>query len=281
MKIIHAVLHFFKQLVVSTIQHNIGALAATISFFAFSGMIPVFYLLVYGTLLIVPHALVADFISKFLSAYIPALPDMKVYLTPSLSRLVDLGSKVRVISVLSFLWTAVGGFVSLQRILDRIWEIHKRRSFIKQYLVSFGMLAILLVLTVSSSLITSISPAWVHHLLGTHESRRWIFLLHGISRISFPVLLFVTLYCCYRFLPSHVLPEKFLFLGALTSTLGIYVSRWIFIWYTGHLGRYELIYGSMTFVMLFLFWIYVTSNIVLFGGEVAVTLNKVAGNRSR
>jgi len=70
-------------------------------------------------------------------------------------------------------------------------------------------------------------------------------------------------------------------IGALVSTLGIYVSREVFVWYSWHLGQYEMIYGSLTFIMLFTFWVYIVCVIVLFGAEVAVTLSKVREKNTR
>jgi len=70
-------------------------------------------------------------------------------------------------------------------------------------------------------------------------------------------------------------------IGALVATLGIYLSREVFVWYSLHLGQYEMIYGSLTFIMLFTFWVYIVCIIVLFGAEVAVTLRDVRERNGR
>lgn len=258
-------------------KHNIVALAAVIAFFGFSSMIPLLLLLIYGASIFIPQETVQYFISEVIQSYVPALPDAALYLSQNVSRLVLLGSnKVGVLGILGLLWTTVGGFVSFQRILDTIWEVRKPRSFIKQYLVGFGMLAILVSLTVISSLANIVSLTLVKNLLTPIQSiPLWLAIFHGVSHLSFPLLLFLTCHFCYRFLPSKAIPNSFLFLGALVSTLGIYISRVVFVWYTEHLGQYEMIYGSLTFIMLFTFWVYISCVIVLFGAEVAVTLNAV------
>ncbi|MGC7870395.1 YihY/virulence factor BrkB family protein [Desulfosporosinus sp. SYSU MS00001] len=269
------VITFVRTLVTSIMEHNIAALAAVIAFFGFSSMIPLLLLLIYGASIFIPQETVQNFISAVFQSYVPALPDAKLYLSQNVSRLVLLGSnKVGLFGILGLLWTTVGGFVSFQRILDTIWEVRKRRSFIKQYFVGFGMLMILVSLTIVSSLATIVSLALVKNFLTPNQSiPLWLALFHGISHLAFPLLLFLTCLFCYRFLPSQAIRSPYLFVGALISTIGIYLSRVAFVWYTEHLGRYEMIYGSLTFIMLFTFWAYISCIIVLFGAEVAVTLN--------
>lgn len=268
--------HFIRCLVSSMIKHNIVALAAAIAFFGISAMIPLALLLIYGATIFIPNASVQNFLSDIFQSYVPTLPDAKLYLVENVSRLVALGSRqVGIVGVIGLLWTTVGGFVSFQQILDMIWEIRHRRSFVKQYLVGFGMLGILLSLTIITSLATMVSLELVQRIFMKGNLIFWLALFHDVSRMSFPLLLFFTCYFCYRFLPSNTIKHSYLLIGALVSTLGIYLSRELFVWYSQHLGQYEAIYGSLTFVMLFIFWVYIVCIIVLFGAEVAVTLRTV------
>ncbi|HEY8910411.1 MAG TPA: YihY/virulence factor BrkB family protein [Desulfosporosinus sp.] len=268
--------HFLRSLVSSIIKHNIVALAAVIAFFGLSAMIPLALLLVYGASIFISNSSVQNYLSDILQSYVPSLPDAQLYLVENVSRLVALGSKqVGLVGVIGLLWTTVGGFVSFQQILDMIWETPHRRSFVKQYLVGFGMLGILLSLTVITSLATSVSLALVQRIFTKGDLTFWLALFHDISLLSFPLLLFLTCHFCYRFLPSNTIKHSYLLIGALVSTLGIYLSREVFFWYSLHLGQYEMIYGSLTFFMLFTFWVYIVCIIVLFGAEVAVTLKTV------
>ena len=266
---------FIQCLVSSIIKHNIVALAGVIAFFGLSAMIPLAFLLIYGTSIFIPISSVQSFLSDILQSYVPTLPDAQLYIAENVSRLVALGSKqVGIVGVLGLLWTTMGGFVSFQQILDMIWEIGHRRSFVKQYLVGFGMLGMLLSLTIITSLATTMSLALVQRIFTKGNLTFWLALFHDISRMSFPVLLFLTCYFCYRFLPSsHTIRNSYLLIGALVSTLGIYLSREVFVWYSLHLGQFEMIYGSLTFIMLFTFWVYIICIMVLFGAEVAVTLH--------
>ena len=271
---------FIRCLVRSIVKHNIVALAAVIAFFGLCAMIPLALLLIYGALFFIPNTSVQNFLSDIIQSYVPTLPDANFNIVENVSRLVAVGSnQVGIVGLIGLLWTTIGGFVSFQSILDTIWEIRHRRSFIKQYLVGFGMLGILLTLTVITSLATTVSLELAQRIILRGNLTFWLALFHDISRLSFPVLLFLTCYSCYRFVPSDTFKNSYLLIGALVSTLGIYISREAFIWYSQHLGQYAIIYGSLTFIMLFTFWIHIVCIIVLFGAEVAVALKTVGEQR--
>ena len=271
--------NFLRCLITSIIEHKIVTLAAAIAFYGFSAMIPLILLIIYGTSLFIPQTIIQEFLARVLQSYVPNFPDAKVYLVQNIARLAMIGSKVGFFGILGLFWTSISGFVSFQQILDVILGLKKQRSFPKQYLVAFGMLGILLLLTVLSSFVSIILPLLIQNFLKDINVVAWLAVIHLISSVSFPLLLFLTCFVCYRFLPSQPLKTAYLLAGALTATVAIYVSREAFVWYTYHLGQYEMIYGSLTFIMLFSFWVYIVSIIVLVGAEVAVTLRNFGQDR--
>ncbi|SHH15780.1 YihY/virulence factor BrkB family protein [Desulfosporosinus lacus] len=268
---------FIRRLVSSIIKHNIAALAAVIAFFGLSAMIPLALLLIYGASFFIPNTSVQNFLSDIVQSYVPILPDAKFNIVKNVSRLIAVGSdQVGIVGLIGLLWSTMGGFVSFQQILDMIWESRNRRSFVRQYLVGFSMLGILLSLTIITSLAATVSLDLIQRIFMRGNITFWLALFHDISRMSFPLLLFLTCYFCYRFLPtSHTFRNSYLLIGALVSTIGIYLSREVFAWYSLNLGHYAIIYGSLAFIMLFTFWVYIVCIIILFGAEVAVALRAV------
>lgn len=271
---------FIRYLVGSIMKHNIVSLAASIAFFGLCAMIPLVLLLVYGASFFISDTSVQNFLSDIAYSYVPMLPDASFNIVENVSRLVAVGSsQVGVVGLIGILWTTMSGFVSFQKNLDTIFEIRERRSFIKQYLVGFSMIGVLLSLTVITSLATTLSLELVQRIFMRGNITFWLAFFHDISRMLFPLLLFLTCFACYRFVPSQTIRHSYLLIGAMISTLGIYLSREAFVWYSLHLGHYQIIYGSLTFVMLFTFWIYIVCIIILFGAEVAVALKAAREHR--
>jgi YihY family inner membrane protein len=52
------------------------------------------------------------------------------------------------------------------------------------------------------------------------------------------------------------------------------VAKQLFGWYVLRLGRFSMVYGSLSTVAIFFFWAYYSSAILLLGGEVAFLLEK-------
>jgi membrane protein len=262
----------FIDLIHAVLKHNIGTLAAVISFFGFSSLVPVLALLVFVSSLIVPEIAVDRFMQEILQSYVPAIPMAGSFAAATITRLATLGAGIGLIGLASLLWSTIGGFVTLQQTLDMIFEVKKRRSFLKQYIMGFAMMGVLLALTVFSSLLSIVSPKFITILTYTHAP--WLGLFHLAGQIMFPLILFVTCYCCYRILPSYTLKTIPLLVGSALATLFIYISRYLFVIYTHHLRNYELMYGTLTFVMLLTFWIYIVCVIVLISAEISVITQK-------
>lgn len=268
---------FVKTLIHNVIRHNIGYLAAVISYFGFSSMIPLVLLLIFGASLFVAGTAVEHLLDDLLQTYVPRIPTGQSFITTTIGRLTTLRPAISIIGIVGVVWTSVGGFVSLQTTLDTISDIHHRRSFILQYVFGFLMLGVLLALTLISTVAAAISPTLVAHISHTH-TLMWLTLAHDIARLSFLLIMFSTCFFCYRFLPSRPASNVALLIGAAIATASIYASRSLFAIYTHHLGNYEMIYGTLTFVMLFSFWIYISSVIFLFGLEVTVAIEQTKAN---
>lgn len=270
---------YLKGLVQGIIKHNIGSLAAIIAFFGFSSLLPLLTLLLYVGKLLIPTSVIASFLRRILESYIPSIPTGQHFAQLTLMHLTSFGAHIGIMGVIGLLWGTVGGFVTLQQVLDTICDTKHRRSFLKQYVVGFLMMGILLVLTLCSSLVTAVSPTFVSRLIGNNDFTTIIQTIQLAGHIAFPFILMATCFCCYRILPSHSLGTVPSVVGSAIATLLLYTSRALFVTYTHHLRNYQSMYGTMTFVMLLTFWIYVACIILLFGAEVTVTLHRL--NRVR
>lgn len=260
---------FLECLYRSYMRHNIGLLSAVIAFFSFSAMIPMVMLLIYAGSFIVARDVVEKFLIDLLQSTVPSMPMERSVIAHTVARLAGLSPSIGAIGILGLLWTTIGGFVSLQQILDTIVDAQHRRSFLVQFLVGFAMLLIFGGLTALSSLTMLVAPILDRHLPIS------LTFVHIVSQVSFPILLLITCYLCYRILPSRTMQNGPILIGALFSTVGIYVTRFTFVIYSRHLGNYVLIYGALAFTMLLVFWIYIISTILLIGAEIAACLTKL------
>ncbi|MCL6452576.1 MAG: YihY/virulence factor BrkB family protein [Alicyclobacillus sp.] len=254
-------------------RHNLAPLAGAIAFFGFSSLLPVLALLVFITSLAFPEVVIEHFIEGIFRSYVPAIPTGGMFAVQTVQRLMTLREVTSIIGLCSLVWSTIGGFMTLQGALDIIYEVHQRRNFILQYVIAFAMMGILLALTLAAAMIATVSPAFVAVLAQQHAAAGLV-AVHWAGRVAFPVILFCICFFVYRVLPSRPLHTWPLLAETALATIFIYLTRAAFGIYTHHLGNYQLMYGTLTFVMLFTFWLYIICMILLVVAEVAAALDR-------
>ncbi|MCY0895824.1 MAG: YihY/virulence factor BrkB family protein [Alicyclobacillaceae bacterium] len=258
--------HFGRHVVTLTLRGNVLVYAAVLAFFAFSSIIPVLLLILYLASKFMPDQYVMHYLEGELQSYFPDVPNIHNLLATNVQRLAKLGSEVRLYSIIGLVWTSTEGFLSLQQALDALAFTKTRRSFLKQYLASFVLVGIFLIGTVAAAFADAVVQST--HNISPNVSA----LLSTTAAISFPLFLFLSCVLCYRLLPSQTFSIRWIAVGALFTTISIYVSRYAFFIYAKHLGQYQLIYGALTFIMLLAYWLYIVSFLFLFGGVLMVVL---------
>jgi membrane protein len=58
------------------------------------------------------------------------------------------------------------------------------------------------------------------------------------------------------------------------------LAKQFFGWYVVNIGRFSLVYGSLSTLIILVLWFYYSSAILILGGEIALLLEK-EGNRNR
>jgi membrane protein len=110
--------------------------------------------------------------------------------------------------------------------------------------------------------------------MGAGSNLRWL-LSHAIAILASWVLLFLL----YALMPNTHVSVKAAAAGALVAALLWEAAKFGFQIYVAKAVPYSAIYGSLGLIPLFLFWIYVTWLIVLFGLILTYTLQTLRGRR--
>ncbi len=113
------------------------------------------------------------------------------------------------ISILLLLFTANGVFEPLEVALNRIWGIHKNRSFVRNQIVSLGLIFVCGALALASLMLTALNqqsfngsaaslPAWLHSRIGGGIA---VFSLLIFKLAALPLVVLI-LFLVYRYLPN-------------------------------------------------------------------------------
>lgn len=187
----------------------------------------------------------------------------------------DLGFLMSFGAILA-LWGAKGAMSGVIKGLNKAYDIEEdSRSFVKQTLVSIG-------LTIALALM--IGVAGLVFFLGTDVGvtvADSIGLGDAFNTVSnwlrWPLIAIVAIIAVamiHKFGPNIEAPLKWYLPGAAFTIIGIAIASFLLTIYFRFSGGYNEAYGAFGAVLVFIFWLYVMSMIVLMGGVVNMAIQK-------
>ncbi len=181
---------------------------------------------------------------------------------------------VGVFGLIGLAWTASGMFGALRRALNNAFDVESSRGFVRaraRDIFSVVGVLILSLLSVVLSTALGVFRALSDHLFhGFLVNLGWaaVYLLLPLA-ISWCVF-----FATYRWVPNHSLSRRDLWLGALVAAVGFEVAKSGFGIYLANFGHYSDVYGTLGGVVAFMFFIYLETNVVIFGAELSSELAK-------
>ncbi|MDT8317812.1 MAG: YihY/virulence factor BrkB family protein [bacterium] len=171
--------------------------------------------------------------------------------------------------IIIMLWSSTLVFSSLEFSFSRIFDIEKRRSFLKSKLVSTGFLILGGVVLAASILLTTAAKIAQSKFLAPYDIKA----IHFFSTSIFlpyilPVLLLTLLFAViYTVLSRRQVSPKEGLAGGLICATMFESAKHLFAWYIANLGRHSVIYGSLGAMVVVILWFFYASVIILFCGE--------------
>lgn len=181
------------------------------------------------------------------------------------------------VGVLLTLWIASNIFAALTDGLNRMYDLRDTRSWWRRRLLAVGVLLGGLGLLGLGAVALLVGPE-IPRFLGVESlaSDLW-----GVLR--WPVvfaLLVLILWLLYLVLPGRGRrPAAGATLVGAVAGAGVWIlATLLFRLYVTSFGRFGKIYGVVGGIIVLLLWLYLTALSILFGGEVAATLEQKAGD---
>jgi membrane protein len=172
------------------------------------------------------------------------------------------------LGIILTLWSGSNIFATLAEGLNVIYDLPEGRSWWKRRALSIGLLvAASVLLTAGASAV--LAGAEIAAALGI--DRAIAILRYPLAFLALTALLWLA----YYHLPARDqnLAKRWVTIGALVgATLWLLVTT-LFRLYVANLGSYDS-YGVVGAVLVLLLWLYLTAVAILFGGEVAVSLEQ-------
>ncbi len=183
---------------------------------------------------------------------------------------------IGVIGILGALWSASGFFNTLARNVNFAWPTAKLRGPVHNRLVALGMIGalfLLLVLSLISTTLINLLPGFIERLGGDPDflkTVQWRTLLR-VAPAFFTFLMFTGL---YLWVPNKVVRWNAVITGSIVVTIVWELAKHAFTLYLGSgLARYQIVYGSLSTLIVLMVWIYLSSMITLFGAHLVASID--------
>jgi membrane protein len=265
------VFNFIKQLWQKIKADDVQGVSAQLTYYLILSLFP--FLIFIMTLIGYAHISLEDKIQQLEQI----MPAEAVSIIEEILQDVSEGRSQALLSfgMLATLWAASKGINAIIKGLNRAYDIDESRVFWKIRGIAF-----LATLTIGFVVLLSILLL----VLGTWLKTQ-VFLLtdlpYGFQKLwdllqyAVPLLvLFIVFTLLYWIAPSRRLNLREVMPGALFSTLGWIITSVLFSIYVNQFSDFTKTYGSLGGVMILLIWLYISSIIILAGGEINAILHK-------
>jgi membrane protein len=159
-------------------------------------------------------------------------------------------------------FTAVNLFAGVERALNDIWAVHRRRPRAQQLTVYWAGL--------------TVGPLILAGSLGLgYQAREWLGGSAMVARAGSLLLTCIFFAVLYFIVPATRVKALPAALGGVVAGLAWEAAKFAYAWAVAHLFRFQAVYGSLAAVLIFLVWLYVSWTIFLFGARLAFVLQHV------
>ena len=177
------------------------------------------------------------------------------------------------LGIILSIWTGSLGITAIIRAINKAYDVKKKRPYwrLKGLAIIFTIiLALLLIIVLSMLVFGEIIANRLFSIFGATNILNHIWdLLRIIIPFTFMIVIFALL---YKLSPT---PEEGLNIklsqtlpGAIFTTTGWLLASMVFSYYVNNFGKYSKTYGSLGGIIILLIWLYITSIMIILGGEI-------------
>jgi len=182
-------------------------------------------------------------------------------------------STILSLGMIAAIWTASSGMMAIIRTLNKAYDVSERRPYWKVkgisivYTLGFSIVICLaFVLLVFGQMIG-------HYVFETFNVPHSFEALWGPLKYILTLVIMCTVFALlYYTAPNRRIRFYDVLPGALFTTVGWVVISLSFSYYVNHFGNYTTTYGSLGGIIILLIWLYLSSILLLLGGEINASL---------
>lgn len=178
-------------------------------------------------------------------------------------------SQLTITGIIALIIIALFMMATIDSALNDIWNVLSRRSAISRFLIYWAVLTIGPILVsvslYSTSYLLALPFAGSVDSTSTITPRLLAFMPFITTTIAFSLM--------YILVPNCYVNRRYAIIGGLVAALLFEVAKYAFGFYVRAVPTYEIIYGAIAVIPIFLVWIFLSWSIVLLGAQIAYCLS--------
>lgn len=257
--------NYIKQLIFRYKDDNISGLSAQITYYLILSFFP-FLIFLLNTLSFTPIS-TADVIENIVK-----------FLPQEASNLIlgiineTLGARsITLLSVgmLATIWSSSKGISAMIKGLNKAYNFKENRPIWKIKVMGILFTVGLAIIIVFTFLLLVFGQFVSDYLYNYFGSTKILYFSWKIIQYIIPLVSMIMVFSIfYKFSPNHNQKLSEVIFGSIFTTLGWLCTSLAFSFYVNNFRSYSKIYGSIGGMIALLVWLYISSTIILVGGEI-------------
>jgi membrane protein len=247
-------------------RHDTAARSAALSFFTVMSLVPILALVFVIFKGFGMEAAFNNYLYDMMPNYKPLVDQIVVFIGNLLGR--TRGGVMAVGAFFVLIWAVIQVFGNVEGAFNKIWEVKRSRSFARRLSAYMALMILVpILLLAANSLFVGIRRRVA--VLTGNVGAELLFTFGGLVLV---VLMFSLIYFV---LPNTDVKYKNALKAGAVAGVGFSVFQAGYVLLQGNLSSYNAIYGTFAAIPLFLLWLQISWQIVLFGGELSFAMQNV------
>lgn len=252
-------------------SEKIGFQAVALSFFSTMSVVP-FIAIVFA---VTGGLGLADKLKEFLYGYFTNTLELIDMLLAFSQNIIDTAQSglMGMISAMLFVWIVIWMMLSVERVFNNVWRVHKSRNIFKRISYVLAMLAIapfVVMVFFAGTFIYSHSLEYIGLDVESMSLFKTI-----LTWVIFAIISTFTFSAMYKFIPNAKVDYSNAFRAAAVSGIAFTLMQYLYLETQVLVTRLNAIYGAFAAVPLFMIWLNVGWFIILIGAELSYAFQHV------
>ncbi|GIP35684.1 YihY/virulence factor BrkB family protein [Paenibacillus sp. J2TS4] len=177
------------------------------------------------------------------------------------------------IGMVATIWSASKGTMAIMKGLNKAYNKKETRPYWKVRGISILFTLLLAMIIIFCLVLLIFGKVIGERLFASLLMPEYFMTVWNMAKYAFPLgIMSAVFMILYKLSPNRKMTWKETIPGALFTTVSWVVVSLLFSFYVNHFASYSKTYGSIGGMIVFLIWLYMSSTIIVIGGEINATL---------